>query len=157
MSFDTTPLMAIVVRDGQVGEVVTENWPVAAGKPQLLVVDYDTTGLKNADLVRFTVGKTVHETGCYWIEPLPCETAIGGLVPSRVADAMQLANEAAALTPRLHAQALKNEVLSYMRGLVTAGLSPEGRHIDDLDRLLSHELRVLRASLGDAPDDDEHP
>ncbi len=146
-----TPLMAIVLDAGQVQDVILEHWPTLEALPQTLVVDYDTEGYAETELTRFIVGKEVNEAACKLIDPLLRESHTGGLVPSKVLQAMQATEEAGPLTPRQHSRNLWLEVMALDKAMEAAERAPDGTDYNDLYALVTHGLRNLRISLGDDP------
>lgn len=151
MLHTTTPLMAIVLDAGQVQDVILEHWSTPETLPQVLVVDYDTEGFAEIDLTRFIVGKEVNEAACKLIDPLHSESLTGGLVPSKVLQAMLATKDAGPLTARQHSRKLWLEVMALDKAMDEAERAPDGNDYNDLYALVTHGLKNLRIALGDDP------
>jgi hypothetical protein len=65
MSTTAIPSLAVVIEGGLVQSVIVQDWPKSVPRPRVAIVDYDTDGANEDDLLRFTIGSTPAQALCH--------------------------------------------------------------------------------------------
>jgi hypothetical protein len=96
MSPTSIPSIAVVLEGGLVQAFIVQDWPPSLPLPRVAIVDYDTDGADEDDLLRFTIGSTPAEALCYRPIPEVYETFKEALSPRAVLAALDAQNRATA-------------------------------------------------------------
>ncbi|WP_338807023.1 hypothetical protein V8U11_08155 [Pseudomonas chlororaphis] len=144
------PSFAVVLEGGLVQDIVVQDWPQHLPEPALMVVDYDTEGAADDEIIR--VGDSEAEAVCYGVVPSWFESIPGALSPRSVL--ATLGDPVVDETPELLtlARAVRQSILDLDARLNAAEQAPTGDDYNELYVLVNCGLIDVLKLLGDPTD-----
>ncbi|MBP0714239.1 hypothetical protein ABXK61_13050 [Burkholderia sola] len=145
-----TPSFAIVLEGGLVQDIVIQDWPKHLPQPALAVVDYDTEGAPNNEII--CVGDFETEAICRSVTPSVFEAIPGALSPRSVLTKLgePIADEVPA--PLALARSVRQSILDLDAQLNAAEQAPTGDDYNELYVLANCGLIDVLKLLGDPTD-----
>lgn len=148
------PCIAVVVEGGLIQTVITEDWPSALPRPQIVVVDYDKEGALDDELTEFAIGDEILEALCHIEAPTPFEDFdTPALSPRAVLTALgEAGDQSAAESPLSIARSVRQSIVELDQQLMQHELAPTGGDYNALYQLANGGLIEVLKALGDPTD-----
>lgn len=146
------PSFAVVLQGGLVQAIVVQDWPDHLPLPPFVVVDYDTEGAADDEIVRFDIGNTEAEALCRSDTPTVFESLPDALSPRIVLAALDEPVLDDMPEPLAIARRVRQAILDLDADINTAERSPNGDDYNDIYLQANCGLIELLKSLGDPTD-----
>ncbi|WP_193073099.1 hypothetical protein [Pseudomonas sp. FME51] len=146
------PSFAVVLEGGLVQAIVVQDWPTHLPLPPFAVVDYDTEGAADNEIVYFDIGNTKAEALCRSDTPTVFESLPDALSPRIVLAALDepiLDDIPDVLT---QARKVRQSILDMDAWINAGEQAPTGDDYNSLYVLANCGLIELLKSLGDPTD-----
>ncbi|MCK2094602.1 hypothetical protein [Thauera aromatica] len=146
------PSFAVVLEGGLVQAIVVQDWPDHLPLPPFTVVDYDTEGAADDEIVRFDIGNTEAEALCRSDTPTVFESLPDALSPRVVLAALDEPVPDDMPEPLAIARRMRQAILDLDAAIDAAERSPTGDDYNDLYLQANCGLIDLLKALGDPID-----
>ncbi|MBV2205755.1 MAG: hypothetical protein KUL87_10065 [Pseudomonas sp.] len=146
------PSFAVVLDGGLVQAIVVQDWPDHLPLPPFAVVDYDTEGAADHEIVRFGIGNTEAEAVCRSDTPTVFESLPDALSPRIVLAALGEPVPGDMPEPLAIARRVRQDILDLDADIDAAERSPTGDDYNDMYLQANYGLIEVLKSLGDQTD-----
>ena len=146
------PSFAVVLEGGLVQAIVVQDWPDHLPLPPFAVVDYDTEGAADDEIVCFDIGNSEAEALCRSNTPTVFESLPDALSPRVVLAALGEPVLDDTPKPLAIARRVRQNVLDLDARINTSEQAPTGDDYNQLYVLANCGLIEVQKALGDTTD-----
>ncbi|UDM06146.1 hypothetical protein LG409_12155 [Halomonas sp. NyZ770] len=146
------PSFAVVLEGGLVQAIVVQDWPGHLPLPPFAVVDYNTEGAADDEIVRFDIGNTEAEALCRSDTPTVFESLPDALSPRIVLAALDGPVQDDMPEPLALARSVRQSILDLDARINASEQAPTGDDYNAFYVLANCGLIELLKSLGDPTD-----